>query len=175
MAAVNPIENAQLCKLFPALTPKQITNLCFYSMGAAYQDVSGLLGATPTTIKKSLESAQKYFNVGSLPELKTAFWARFVFRQICNKYGIDSERFMDSIHQEEIAALRPIFPELNKYQLSGAVLHSIGFAASEIATKSRFTAAQIDQLIREAVVALEAGSELLLRMLITSRFINDLC
>jgi len=88
MAAVDPIVNAQLCKYFPALTPKQATNLCFYSMGANHQDISSLLDAAPITIKKSLESVQKYFNTNSLPELKTVFWAGFTFRQICSKYKL---------------------------------------------------------------------------------------
>lgn len=43
MAAVDPIVYAQLCKYFPALTPKQATNVCFYSMGANHQDISSLL------------------------------------------------------------------------------------------------------------------------------------
>ena len=175
MAAVDPIVYAQLCKLFPALTPKQATNLCFYSSGANHQDISTLLEATPITIKKSLESVQKYVNASSLPDLRTVFWAGFTFRQICIKYSIDREKFIDSYHADALCALKPVFPELNKNQLSGAVLYSIGFSAADIAIKCRFSKVQIEQFITEAMVALGAGTENLLRLLITSRFITDLC
>lgn len=175
MAAVDPIVYAQLCKLFPALTSKQATNLCFYSMGASHQDISSLVEATPITIKKSLESVQKYFNASSLPELKTVFWAGFAFRQVCNKYAIDGERFLKVYQPDALFALRPVFPELNKHQLAGAVLLAIGHSVAEIAAQSRFTLMQTNQLLSEAIDAMGAGSGLLLRILITSRFINDLC
>ncbi|WP_455853597.1 hypothetical protein [Pantoea endophytica] len=175
MAAVDPIVNAQLCKYFPALTPKQATNLCFYSMGANHQDISSLLDAAPITIKKSLESVQKYFNANSLPELKTVFWAGFTFRQICSKYRIDCDKVVNCPYIDSLGVLSPVFPELNKNQLSGAVLYSIGFSFPEIAFKSRNTISQVEQFISEAMAALGAGSIQLLRMMITSRFIVDLC
>ncbi|WP_413676666.1 hypothetical protein [Pantoea dispersa] len=175
MAAVDPIVFAQLCKLFPALTSKQATNLCFYSMGASHKDISSLAEATPITIKKSLESVQKYFNASSLPELKTVFWAGFAFRQVCNKYAIDGERFLKFYQPDALSVLMPVFPELDKHQLTGAVLHAIGYSAAEIAAKSSFTLMQTNQILSEAIGGLGAGSGLLLRILITSRFINDLC
>jgi len=175
MAAVDPIVYAQLCKSFPALTPKQVTNVCFYSMGANHQDISNLLNATPITVKKSLESVQKYFNVSSLPELKTVFWAGFTFRQICAKYRIDRDSVFVSVHTDILNVLKPVFPELNKNQMFGAILYSIGVPAAEIALKSHFSISEIEGLLIEAMAALGTGSEILLRMLITSRFILDLC
>lgn len=105
MAAVDPIVYAHLCKSFPALTPKQATNVCFYSMGANHQDISSLLNTAPVTVKKSLESVQKYFNVNSLPELKTVFWAGFTFRQVCMKYSINCDEVFSSLRSETLIAL----------------------------------------------------------------------
>ncbi|MBP2157379.1 hypothetical protein [Erwinia rhapontici] len=175
MAAVDPIENTQLCKYFPALTPKQVTNLCFYSTGANYQDISSLLETAPGTIKKSIESVQKHYSARSLPELKTVFWACLTFHLICAKYSIDGEKFVATIHLDAICALRPVFPELNKHQLAGAVLYSIGHSIRDIALKSHHTSSQVEQHIIEAMDALRTDSEQLLRMSITSRFIMDLC
>lgn len=175
MAAVDPIENTKLCKYFPALTPKQVTNLCFYSTGANYQDISSLLQTAPGTIKKSLESVQKHYSAQSLPELKTVFWACFTFHLICAKYCIDGQRFVATIHVDTIFALKPFFPELNKHQLAGAVLYSIGHSIRDIALKSHHSCAQVEQHIIEAMAALRIDSEKLLRMCVTSRFIMDLC
>lgn len=175
MAAVDPIVYAQLCKYFPALTPKQVTNVCFYSLGANHQDISTLLETAPVTVKKSLESVQKHFNTDSLPELKTVFWAGFFFRQICAKYSISSHEVLTSLRTDALSALKPFFPELNKNQMLGAILFSVGFPASEIATKGRFSVNQIEQLLAEAMVAMGVASDILLRMLITSRFVLDLC
>lgn len=175
MAAVNPIENTQLCKHFSALTSKQATNLCFYSTGASYQDISSLLETSPGTIKKSLESVQKHFNSGSLPELKTVFWACITFQLICSKYGIDGQKISNALNLDKICALAPVFPELNKCQMAGAVLYSIGYSVADIALKSSYTCAQIEQYILEAMSELGAASKQLLRILITSRFIVDLC
>lgn len=175
MAAVDPIVYAQLCKYFPALTPKQATNVCFYSIGANHQDISRLLESAPVTVKKSLESVQKHFNTDSLPELKTVFWAGFTFRQICAKYSINCDELFNSLRTDALISLKPVFPELNKNQMLGAILYSVGFPATEIAVKSRFSVAQIEQLLAEAMTAMGVASEILLRMLITSRFILDLC
>ncbi|WP_313052668.1 hypothetical protein [Pantoea piersonii] len=175
MAAVDPIVYAHLCKSFPALTPKQATNVCFYSMGANHQDISSLLNTAPVTVKKSLESVQKYFNVNSLPELKTVFWAGFTFRQVCMKYSINCDEVFSSLRSETLIALKPFFPELNKNQMLGAILYSVGFPASEMAAKGRFTIAQLERLIAEAMAAMGVGTVILLRMIITSRFILDLC
>ncbi|WP_099319792.1 hypothetical protein [Erwinia amylovora] len=175
MAAVDPIQNVQLCKYFSALTPKQATNLCFYSMGANHQDIARLLDATPVTVKKSLESVQKYYSAGSLPELKTVFWAGITFRLICKKYRIEVADFHHTAQSNATCILKPLFPELNKYQITGAVLLSAGLSLEYIASISRHTSLQIEQHITEAMTALGAVSEQLLRMLITSRFILDLC
>lgn len=175
MAAVDPIVNAQLCKYFPALTAKQVTNVCFYSIGANHQDISSLLETAPVTVKKSLESVQKHFHTHSLPELKTVFWAGFFFRQICNKYSINCHELFTTLRTDALNSLKPFFPELNKNQMLGAILYSIGFPASEIAGRGHFSIIQAEQFLTEAMTAMGVTSAILLRLLITSRFILDLC
>lgn len=174
MAAVDPIVYAQLCKLFPVLTPKQATNCCFYSLGANHQDISTLLGATPIAVKKSLESSQKYFKAESLPELKTVFWTRFTYWQICRKYQVGDDR-LGILSLDACKPLRHIFPELNRNQLYSVIHNCAGFPVDDIAEQSKASASDIELYLREAMKLLEATTQSLLRGLVTSRFVLDLC
>lgn len=175
MAAGDPIVYPQLCKLFPKLTPKQATNSCLYSIGSNYQDISSLQNATPAAIKKSLESSQKYFNVESLPELKTVFWSSFVLKQIYRKYRISTDNTDALLTTDSIAVLQNIFPELDQVQTRSAVLHSVGITQEEMAIQSSSSVAHIKHSLLEAMAILGIGTLALLRTLVISRLIIDLC
>lgn len=174
MAAVDPIVYAQLCKFFPALTSKQATNLCFYSMGTSHQELSSLVGSSPSTIKKSLESAQKHFSAESLPELKMVFWAGFAFRQICAKFRLDYEQLITMLNIKTWGNLKSIFPELTECQMISSVLYSIGFTLYDIAEMVHRTTYDIEECIHLSMDLLGTKTKLLLRALVTSRFIINL-
>lgn len=174
MAAVDPIVYARLCKLFPVLTPRQATNCCFYSLGTNHQDISTLLGASPIAVKKSLESSQKYFKTDSLPELKTVFWTRFTYRQICLKYHIGGDQF-GIVSSDAFKPLNHIFPELNRKQIFCVIHNCAGFSTSDISLQSNVSVSDIEIYLREGMKLLEATTQSLLMVLVTSRFVLDLC
>ncbi|WP_455865268.1 hypothetical protein [Pantoea agglomerans] len=174
MAAVDPIVYAQLCKLFPFLTPRQATNCCFYSLGINHQDISTLVGTSPIAVKKSIESSQKYFQTDSLPELKTVFWTRFTYRQICMKYHIGDNQ-SGIVSSDAFKPIHHIFPELNRKQIFCVIHNCAGFAISDISQHSNVSVSDLEIYLREGMKLLEATTHSLLQVLVTSRFVLDLC
>ncbi|PIF06884.1 hypothetical protein [Candidatus Pantoea floridensis] len=175
MAAEDPIVYAQLCKLFPALTPKQALNLCYYSLGSNYEGVSSLTDSTPAASKKSLESIQKYFDVRSLTDLKSEFWARFFTHQINKKYSWTDAHSLKVLGADNVSSLLPLFPELTRDLLINTIFHYFGYSMNDIALSRGISATHAEISVHEAMSALGAGSDQLLRTVISSRFMGDLC
>ena len=175
MAAEDPIVNAQLCKLFPALTPKQALNLCYYSLGSNYEGVSILTDSTPAASKKSLESIQKYFDVRSLTDLKSEFWARFFTHQINKKYSWVDAHSLNVLGSENVSSLLPLFPELTRDHLISTIFHYFGYSMNDIAISRGISATHAEIAVHEAMTVLGGGSDQLLKTVISSRFMDDLC
>lgn len=175
MAAEDPIVNAQLCKLFPALTHKQALNLCYYSLGSNYDGVASLTDSTPAASKKSLESIQKYFDVRSLTDLKSEFWATFFTHQVCKKHSWNDAHNLRSLSADNVSELLPLFPELTRDHLISTIFHYFGYSMNDIAISQNISTTHAEITVHEAMSAISASSNQLLRTVVSSRFMGDLC
>lgn len=169
MAAVDPIGYAQLCKLFPALTAKQVTNSCFYSLGANYSEAASLQNLKATAVRRSLELTQKNLGASAMPGIRNIFWCVFIVRQIINKY-----RLHDAQTADAFMCLESIFTELNTSEIACAVLTAGGYTIGHIGKILRAPDEAIYQLIDRCIVKLNVESAFFLKLLIVSRLMVDL-
>ncbi|MCE2003889.1 hypothetical protein RN053_06795 [Pantoea dispersa] len=175
MAAVDPIVYAQLCKPFPVLTERQVTNLCFYALGTVHQDASLLLGLAPSTIKKSLETSQKNVGLESVQDFKPVFWARFALKQICAKNGLN---FYSLLNLDAINSLKKIayvIPELKSEKFDFAILYTLGFSASVLANRFSLALHNVEETLVSVLELFDIPNLVLLRPYIASRLLLDLC
>ena len=169
MAAVDPIAYNSLCKLFPALTAKQVTNTCFYSLGANYSETATLQELSPAAVRRSLELTQKNLKALTLPNVKTIFWSRFVLRQIWIKYHLHDVKDAFSF-----SCLSHIFPKLTNEQIACCVLLSGGHSRDYLMSFMNRSSEIINQLINGSISRLEVGTEFMLKIYVTSCCIIDL-
>ncbi|WP_426768644.1 hypothetical protein [Erwinia aphidicola] len=175
MAAVDPIVYAQLCKPFPALTERQVTNLCFYALGTVHQDASLLLGLAPSTIKKSLESSQKNLGLESVYDFKPVFWARLALKQICSKKGINFYHLLDLDALSTLNKISYIIPELQSEKFDIAILYTLGFSTSVLAHRFSQDLSLVESTLASVLHILGIPNLGLLRHYVASRLMLDLC
>jgi len=169
MAAVDPIVFNPVRKLFPALTAKQVTNSCLYSLGANYSETAFLQELSPTAVRRSLELTQKNLKTPTLPLIKNVFWSQFILRQIMLKYHLD-----DVDEPSAFLCLSHLFPKLSNDEILCCVLMSGGYSRGHLMNILKRPIDSIDNLITNAIVRLEAGNEFLLKVLVTSYLLIDL-
>ncbi|WGK59994.1 hypothetical protein [Pantoea sp. SS70] len=175
MAAVDPIVYAQLCKPFPVLTERQVTNLCFYALGTVHQDASLLLGLAPSTIKKSLESSQKNVGLESVHDFKPVFWARIALKQICQNNGLDFYPLLNLEGLNTLKKISHIIPELKSESFKFAVLYTLGFSASVLASSFSIDLTVVEEKLMAVMIFFDIPNLALLRPYIASRLLLDLC
>ena len=169
MAAVDPIVFNPVRKLFPALTVKQVTNSCFYSLGANYSETAFLQELSPTAVRRSLELTQKNLKTPTLPLVKNVFWSQFVLRQVVLKYHLS-----DVGEPCAFMCLSHPFPKLSSDEIVCCVLLSGGHSREHLMNILKRPLDSINNLIANAIARLEAGSEFLLKVLVTSYLVIDL-
>ena len=175
MAAVDPIVYAQLCKPFPVLTERQVTNLCFYALGTVHQDASLLLGLAPSTIKKSLETSQKNVGLESVQDFKPVFWARFALKQICTNNGLNFYPLLNLDALNTLKKIAYIIPELQSEKFELAILYALGFSASALAQRFSLDLPVVEEILGSVLRLFDIPTLGLLRHYIASRLILDLC
>ncbi|MBY4841293.1 hypothetical protein [Pantoea sp. DY-5] len=169
MAAVDPIVFNPVRKLFPALTVKQVTNSCLYSLGANYSETAFLQELSPTAVRRSLELTQKNLKTPTLPHVKNVFWSQFILHQILLKYHL-----YDECEPCAFLCLSHLFPKLSNDEIVCCVLLSGGHSREHIMNILKKPLDSINNLIANAIVRLEAGNEFLLKVFVTSYLVIDL-
>lgn len=169
MAAVDPIVFTPLRKLFPVLTVKQVTNACFYSLGANYSEAALLQELSPTAVRRSLELTQKNLKTPTLPIVKNVFWSQFILRQTLLKYRLD-----DVGESYAFQCLSHLFPKLSDDEIFCCVLLSGGHSREQLICRLKRPLDSINSLISNAIVKLDTGNEFLLKILVTSYLLIDL-
>lgn len=175
MAAVDPIVYAQLCKPFPVLTERQVTNLCFYALGTVHQDASLLLGLASSTIKKSLESSQKNVGLESVQDFKPVFWARIALKQICKNNGLDFYPLLNLDGLNILKKISYVIPELKSDRFDFAILYTLGFSASVLARSLSLDLSVVEETLGAVMHIFNIPTLGLLRHYIASRLLTNLC